>query len=102
MYHQVDLNKEEMQDCVNFQKKCLELFAEIFHKYSDEKSFDIFSIGTGLLICSMMMTMRVDKTDLFIDDFCRLLKQLHPQVAKNSTSYMAFKNGKKVSEGKLN
>lgn len=102
MYRPVDLNKKEMQDCVDFQKKCLESFVEIFHKYSDAKSFDIFSIGIGLVICNMMMTMKITKTDLFIDEFCSLLKQLHPQVVKNSTDYMAFENGKKVSEGKLN
>jgi hypothetical protein len=101
MKNYIKLNKDEMRDCIDIQKKMIEAIAEKFHKYEDQKSFEIFSVAISLVISNMLTSLGVSKIDVYLNDMTRTVKQIHEKVKKNS-SYMQYQYGKKISEGEFN
>lgn len=97
----VTLEKAEISDCSDFQKKCLESFAEIAFKHNTETQFKIFGVGICLVISNLMTSLGITKTDDFLADLVDNIKRSHKIIQKNA-SYMAYKNGTKVSEGNFN
>ncbi len=97
----VNLEKAEISDCSDFQKKCLEAFAEIAFKHNFETQFKIFGVGICLVISNLMASLGITKTDDFLADLVDNIKRSHEIIQKNA-SYMAYKNGEKISEGNFN
>lgn len=97
----VNLDKNEMMDCSDFQKKCLEAFAEIAFKYNYEKQFEIFGVGICLVISNLMTTLGITKIDNFLHDLVDNIKRTHETIQKNSF-FMEYSNGKKIREGQFN
>ena len=98
---QVILSGKEIQDCVDFQKKCMESLAEFSHKYSDEKSFEIFSIAFGIIVSNVMRSYGIKNINLYLNDMINLINDIHGRTEQN-TCYMEYRKGVKVSEGRFN
>ncbi len=90
-----------MKDAVNFHKEIMESLAKNTQKYTADKVFDIFSISLAVTISNVMGTFGVKNIDCFLHHMIIIIKQIHEDVQKNS-SYMEFKDGKKISEGRFN
>jgi len=100
-YYQPVLTEDEIADAAVFQKKCLEAFAEISHKYNDGKNFEIFSIGISLVISNFLSTIGITKIDTYLDDMVANIKRIHDKV-RESSSYMEYRKGVKINEGNFN
>lgn len=97
----VNLIEDEVKACAEFQKKCIEAFAEIACNYNDEIQFKLFAVGMCLVISNLMATLGIININDFLDELVDNIKRMHETI-QNNASYMQFKNGKKISEGKLN
>lgn len=97
----VSLTKEEIISCSDFQKKCIEAFAELTFKHNLESNFKIFGVGICIVISNLMASLGIKNTNDFINDLTDNLKRTHTIIQKNA-SYMEYKNGEKISEGNFN
>lgn len=98
---QVSLDDQARIDCCEFQKKCVEAFAEIAFKYNSETQLKIFNVGICLIISNLMTSLDIKETDDSLDCLIDKVKRAHKKI-QNNASYMEYANGKKVSEGNFN
>ena len=95
----ITLNKDEIESMARIHKKMMEAIGEKTYQYDEEKTFEIFAISIAITISNMLGTFGVRKNiKLFLDDLVLNILSVHDAVQMNS-SYMEFKDGKKVSEG---
>lgn len=97
----VKLNEKEMHDCVDMQKKMIEIIAQHICGYNNQKSFEITSIAISLVISNMLSSFGINKIDIYLDDMMENIKVMHENVKKHN-SYMIYEKGKKVKEGQFN
>lgn len=99
--HKIDLTESEVKITADIHKKIMETIAENCNFASKEKEFHVITLTLAITVCNVMSSFGIDHHRRYLDDFCDLVKQLIKPVKQNS-SYMEFKGGKKVSEGRFN
>ena len=101
MPRKIELTSQEMQDCVDIHKKMMEAYASHTFRYNDEKCFELFSLSIALTISCTMTSLGIKNIRDWLTHLNEFIESIH-EAAKDNSSFMTFKKGKKVSEGKFN
>lgn len=100
--NEVNLNEQELKIASDISKKIvLMLGTDMQRDYSEEKIFQIFTLSLAFSIICFLDTYGINKKDLYMKDLSRIVIDIKDEVKKNQ-SMAAFKDGKKIFEGKIN
>lgn len=98
----IELTKAETKDLSSMHKRMTEILAEHMKgQHTEERSFYLSMAALAVTTAAMLQTFGVKRIDDCLDDLKDLIKLFHPIIQKNG-SYMAYKDGKKAYEGKVN
>ncbi len=100
----IKLSKEDTKICAKIHKKMMEAIADAVPSVMEnnpEVKFQITTVALVFTISNILQTFGIKKPDIYLDDIVEMVKQSYEIVKKNS-SYMIYKDGKKVSEGRTN
>lgn len=99
--NELPLNENEMIEMCAMHKKMMQAVAEHTPKnFGENATFLITTYAISFTISSIMSTFGLDKVT-YAKDILEFVSRIHEDAHANS-SYMEYKNGKKVSEGKFN
>jgi len=98
---EIILNSSEIEVACLIHKEMMESIARVSHKYEIDKNFEIVSVAIAFTICNTLSSFGINKIDPYLSDMIDCIKSIHSNV-RSSSSYMQYKDGKKVSEGRFN
>ncbi len=104
-YYKVEMTEEETYITADIHKKIIETIAENIHPIKDkQKQFEIITLLFAVTISNSLSSLRINnlnKIKEYMDDLSDMVIKIHNSI-KETASYMEYKNGKKVNEGRFN